>query len=102
MAFDNNDVKSINSPLIILSLSRAGTASSDTGRVCVVVSCGPLAAVKKFSVVLVCRLLVVPIDGEGGLLLVVAKVVKEGCQRPRINALLSHIWRGDLRLVMVG
>ena len=40
MAFDNNDVKSINSPLIILSLSHAGTAGSDTGGVCVVVSCG--------------------------------------------------------------
>ena len=70
MAFDNNDVKSINSPLIILSLSRAGTAGSDTGGNCVVVSCGLLAAVKKFSVVLVCWLLVAPIDGEGGVLVV--------------------------------
>ena len=30
MAFDNNDVKSMNSPLIILSLSLDGTAGSAT------------------------------------------------------------------------
>ena len=70
MAFDNNDAKSINSPLIVLSLSCAGTAGSDTGGNYVVVSCGPLAAVKKFSMVLVCWLLVAPIDGEGGVLVV--------------------------------
>ena len=53
--------------LIILSLSHAGTAVSDTDGLCVVLSCGPLAAVKKFSVVLICRLLVVAIGGKGRL-----------------------------------
>ena len=31
MALDNNDVKSMNLPLMILSLSHDGTAGSDTG-----------------------------------------------------------------------
>ena len=30
-AFENNDVKSMNSPLIILALSRNGTADIDSG-----------------------------------------------------------------------
>ena len=31
MALDNNDVKSMNSPLIIFSLRRDGTAGNETG-----------------------------------------------------------------------
>ena len=57
----------MNLPLIILSLSRTGTAGNDTGGLCVVLSCGPLATVKKISVILICRLLVVAIGGKGGL-----------------------------------
>ena len=38
MASDNNDVKSMNSLLIILSLSHDGTTSSDTGELWVVLS----------------------------------------------------------------
>ena len=63
MAFKNNDVKSVNSPHIILSLSHAGTAGSDTGGLRVVQSRGLLAAVNRFSVVLVCQLSVVAIGG---------------------------------------
>ena len=51
MAFDNNDVKSMNSPLIILSLRSDDTAGSDTG--------GFWVALNNGSVVLVYRLLVV-------------------------------------------
>ena len=54
MAFDNNDVKLMNSFLIILSLSQAGTAGSDTGGLWVVLNHGSLVAVNRFSVVLVC------------------------------------------------
>ena len=56
MAFDNNDVKSINSPLIILSLSRDGTAGSDTVGLCVALNSGSVAVVYRLSVVLVCGL----------------------------------------------
>ena len=56
MAFDNSDVKSMNSPLIILSLSRDGTAGSDTGGLCVALNSGSAAVVYRLSVVLVCGL----------------------------------------------
>ena len=46
----------INGTLIILPLSRAGTAGSNTGGLWVVLSCGSLAAVNRFLVALVCRL----------------------------------------------
>ena len=55
MALDNNDVKSMNSPLIILCLSRDGTAGSDTGEF--------WAAMNSGLVVPVCRLAVVLIHG---------------------------------------
>ena len=56
MAFDNNDVKSMNSPLIILSLSRDGTAGSDTVGLCVALNSGSVAVVYRLSLVLVCGL----------------------------------------------
>ena len=46
----------ISGALIILSLSRAGTAGSNTGGLWVVLSRDSLAAVNRFSVVLVCQL----------------------------------------------
>ena len=67
MAFDNNDIKSMDLPLIILSLSCAGTADRDTGGLWVVLSRGLLAAVNEFSVMFVCRLSIVAIGGKGGL-----------------------------------
>ena len=62
MAFDNNDVKSMNSPLIILSLSRDGTAGSDTGGLCVALNSGLVVVVYRLSVVLVC----IQIISDGG------------------------------------
>ena len=53
MALDNNDVKSINSPLIILSLSRDGTAGSDTGEFWVALNGGSVVAVYRLAVVLI-------------------------------------------------
>ena len=52
MAFDNNDVKSINSSLIILSLSCAGTVGRDTIELSLVLNHGLLPAVNRFSMVL--------------------------------------------------
>ena len=56
MAFDNNDVKSMNSPLAILSLRRDGTASSDTGGFWVALNNGSVVLVYRLWVVLVCGL----------------------------------------------
>ena len=60
VAFDNNDVKSINSPLIILSLSHDGTANS--------VTVGFWIALNNGSVVLVYRLLVALVCGLSAML----------------------------------
>ena len=65
MAFDNNDVKSMKSPLIILSLSHDGTAGSDTGGLCVALNSGSAVAVYRLSVVLVCRLSVMVATAGG-------------------------------------
>ena len=56
MAFDNNDVKSMNSSLIILSLSRDGTAGSNTGGLWVALNSGSVVLVYRLLVVLVCEL----------------------------------------------
>ena len=56
MTFDNNDVKSMNSPLIILSLSHDDTAGSDTGGLWVALNSGSVVLVYGLSVVLVCGL----------------------------------------------
>ena len=45
MAFDNSDIKSMNSPVIILSLSHDGTAGSDTGGLCIALNSGSVAVV---------------------------------------------------------
>ena len=52
--FDNNDVKSMNSPLIILSFRHDGTAGSDTGGFWVAMNNGSVVLVYRLSVVLVC------------------------------------------------
>lgn len=70
MAFDNSEVKSMNSPLIVLSLSHDCTAGSDTGGFWVVSSSGLMVPVYGLLVVLLCWLSVVAIAGgpfKGGL-----------------------------------
>ena len=52
MALDNNDVKSMNSPLIILSLSRDGTSGSDTGEFWVALNSGLVVPVCRLAMVL--------------------------------------------------
>ena len=56
MAFDNNDVKSMNSPLIILFLRHDGTASSDAGGFWVALNNGSVVLVYRLLVLLVCGL----------------------------------------------
>ena len=56
MAFDNNDVESMNSPLIIFSLGHDGIAGSDTGWLWVALNSGSVVLVYGLSVVLVCGL----------------------------------------------
>ena len=65
MAFDNSDIKSMNSPVIILSLSHDGTAGSDTGGLCVALNSGSAAVVYRLSVVLVCGLSVMVAAARG-------------------------------------
>ena len=61
MALVNNDVKSINSPLIILSFSRDGTAGNDTGGFWIALNSGTAVLVCRLSVMLVCGLSVVTV-----------------------------------------
>ena len=56
MAFDNNDVRSMNSPLIILSWSRDGTAGKDTGEFWVALTSGSVKPVCMLLEVRVCGL----------------------------------------------
>ena len=63
-ALDNNDVKSMNSPLIIVSFSRDVTTSSDTGGFWAALNSGTVVLVCRLSVMLVCGLSVVVVAVE--------------------------------------
>ena len=63
MDFDNNDVKSMNSPLITLSLRHNGTVGSYTGAFWVALNNGSVVLVYRLLVVLVCGLSEVLICG---------------------------------------
>ena len=63
VAFNNKDVKSMNSPLIILSLSHDGTADCDTGGFWIALNNGSVVLVYILSVLLVCGLSAVLVCG---------------------------------------
>ena len=88
MAFDNHDVKSMNSPLIILSLSCDSTAGSNTGDFWVAFSTGSVVLVFGLLVVLVCGLLMMVVAG-GALV--------GDCQRPWIALMLTYYlaWKSE-------
>ena len=70
MALDNNDVKSMNSPLIIFSLRCDGTAGNETGGLRVVLSGDLVVLVSGLAVMLTQGLIVVAVAGgtiKGGL-----------------------------------